>query len=106
MSYENWKIAKSELQDKAEEYSKVAEWCNESGQYHIEEIGDEYCVVANPEPTTEEINQARIAELKRLLADSDYIAIKIAEGAATAKEYADVIEQRKAWRAELNELGV
>ena len=106
MSYENWKIAKSELAEKQEEYSAVAEWCNESGQYHIEEVGDDYCVVVNPEPTQEEINQARVDELKQLLADSDYVVIKIAEGAASAEEYADLIEQRKAWRAELNELGV
>lgn len=62
MSYENWKIKKSELEEKQEEYSAVADWCNELGEYHIEEIDDEYCVVKNPEPlppTTEEIRQRR-----------------------------------------------
>lgn len=56
MNYENWKIAKSELDEKREEYAEVANWCNESGAYRIEEIGDEYCVVAIPEPTVEEKN--------------------------------------------------
>ena len=55
MSYVNWKIAKSELQE--EEYSKVAKWCNESRQYEIKEIGDDYCVVKKTEPTVEEQNE-------------------------------------------------
>ena len=61
--YSDWKILKSELDEKQEEYSKVAEWCNESGQYHIEENGDYYEVVENPAPlppTYEDIRQQRI----------------------------------------------
>lgn len=46
---------------------------------------------------------ARIAELKRNLSDTDYAVIKIAEGAATQEEYADVIQQREEWRKEINE---
>ena len=46
----------------------------------------------------------RVAELKQLLTDSDYAVIKIAEGAATREEYADLIEQRQAWREEINGL--
>ena len=45
-----------------------------------------------------------IAQLKKQLADTDYCVIKIAEGAATAEEYADVISQRATWRARINEL--
>ena len=55
-------------------------------------------------PSEEELSQQKIYELKTKLADTDYVAIKIAEGSATASEYADVIAQRKAWRAEINEL--
>lgn len=46
----------------------------------------------------------RIARLKQQLADTDYTVIKIAEGAATREEYADVIARRQAWRAEINGL--
>ena len=46
----------------------------------------------------------RIAELKKLLANSDYISCKIAEGAATREEYAEIITQRQAWRDEINQL--
>ena len=49
--YENWKILKSDLAEKQEEYTAVAEWSNESGQYTIEDDGTYYKVVALPEPT-------------------------------------------------------
>ena len=104
--YENWKILKSEADEKADEYAAVAAWCNEGQEYHIEDTGKYYEVVKNPEPTEEDIKQSRIAELKQLLSDTDYVVIKIAEGAATAEEYADVIAQRQAWRAEIRELEV
>ena len=52
--YENWKILKSEADEKAEEYSAVANWCNENGQYTIEEQGEYFAVVEIPEPTEEE----------------------------------------------------
>lgn len=52
----------------------------------------------------EEIRERKIAGLKRKLSDSDYCAAKIAEGSATAEEYAGLIAQRRAWRAEINEL--
>lgn len=50
-----------------------------------------------------EENAERIGFLKRQLAETDYIAAKIAEGAATVEEYADKIAQRKAWREEIRE---
>lgn len=65
MTYENWKISKADFQESEElqeEYSKVAEWCNSSGKYQIQEVEDEYCVVKIPEPlppTAEEVQQAR-----------------------------------------------
>ena len=49
---------------------------------------------------------ARIAELKHLLSDSDYAVIKIAEGAATKEEYAELIAQRERWREEIRDLEV
>ena len=65
--YENWKILKSEVEEKQDEYSKVAEWCNNGGKYYIELYIDEnnvewYRTVKNPEPlppTKEEMRQAR-----------------------------------------------
>jgi ABC-type Fe3+ transport system substrate-binding protein len=61
-----------------------------------------------PEPTAEEVAEqqrlARIDELRTLLAESDYKAIKYAEGWITAEDYAEVKAQRQAWRDEINEL--
>ena len=65
--YEDWKILKSEIDEKVEEYSQVAEWCNNGGEYHIELYIDEndvewYRTVKNPEPlppTKEEQEQNR-----------------------------------------------
>ena len=51
----------------------------------------------------QEINE-RIDELKRLLQDSDYRAIKYAEGLYTEEEYAPYKAQRKAYRDEINQL--
>jgi len=55
-------------------------------------------------PTQEELNTQRIAELKQNLANTDYQAIKYAEGRMTAEEYAPIGEQRQAWRDEINRL--
>lgn len=46
----------------------------------------------------------QIAALKQKLADTDYSVIKIAEGAATAEEYADTIALRQEWRDKINAL--
>lgn len=76
--YSNWKILKSvinytgddaekQAQAKAaqEEYSAVAEWCNENQQYTIEEDNKYYktveIVIPEPTPPThEEVRQQRI----------------------------------------------
>jgi hypothetical protein len=51
-----------------------------------------------------EQNTQRILVLKGLLAGTDYIAVKIAEGAASTSDYADKIVQRQAWRQEIQTL--
>lgn len=56
-------------------------------------------------PEVARINaRAEISSLKQKLADTDYIAAKIAEGAATREEYAEKLTERAAWRARINEL--
>ena len=75
------------------------------------EITEEQFNAAQPQPhtpTAAELaakeRRAEIISLKKHLADTDYCIIKIAEGVATAEEYADVIAQRATWRARINEL--
>ena len=102
--YKNWKILKTEAGEKAEEYSQVAEWCNNGGKYHIEEVGDEYQVVKNQEPTPEELIQQEIHQLKQYLQETDYIVIKIAEGEEPTAEMLNIITKRKQARVRINEL--
>lgn len=54
---------------------------------------------------TQETADKRIAELKQKLFDTDYRAIKFAEGELTEEEYAPYREERRAWREEINSLG-
>ena len=66
---------------------------------------DEYEDVYRYVPyTAAERAKMRIEVLKAQLAETDYAVIKIAEGAATTADYADLIAQRQAWRAEINDL--
>lgn len=90
------------------EYDEAYQYVSENG-YTIQEIepkGEErqFKIVEIPQPTEEELKQRRISELKAKLAETDYVVIKIAEGEATAEEYAEVLVNRRAWREEINEL--
>ena len=91
-----------------EQHIEFANWANANGgKFRSEALGDgtyKITEIVIPEPTEYEKAQARIAELKKLLADSDYAVIKIAEGVATADDYSEILNSRKAWRAEINEL--
>lgn len=61
---------------------------------------------AYPEPKHDESKRRekknRIYELKALLQESDYKAIKFAEGELSAEEYEPTRLQRRAWREEIN----
>lgn len=82
-----------------ENYTEGAIWCNKNNCT----INSEWVIIAL-EKTVEEQAAEEIIELKNKLTASDYAVIKIAEGAATAEEYADLITQRAAWRLRINEL--
>lgn len=62
-------------------------------------------------PTKEELEadnrqvvEREISELKRKLSDTDYKAIKYAEGFLTEEEYKETKTQRQMWRDRINEL--
>lgn len=48
--------------------------------------------------------ERRIEELKALLLESDYKAIKYAEGFICEEEYKEIRAQRQAWREEIGKL--
>ena len=52
------------------------------------------------------IRECRISLLRQKLKDTDYKAIKYAEGALSFAEYADTLKQRQEWRAEINAIEV
>ena len=53
---------------------------------------------------TENEIKLKIIVLKNRLARTDYKALKYAEGELSAEEYANTLAERRAWRAEINEL--
>lgn len=67
---------------------------------------EDMCVVDydNSEDLKRQTAQERIAELKQLLKDYDYIGTKIATGRGTREEYAKQIAQMTVWADEINEL--
>lgn len=75
-------------------------------ELRFELSGTSYVLVPN-DPTEENKQKGyreRIIELKTLLKDSDYKAIKYAEGAISESEYMLTKAQRQAWRDEINTL--
>ena len=52
----------------------------------------------------EEDTGLKIEELKQQLADTDYQAIKFAEGWLTVEEYEPIKALRQSWRDEINRL--
>ena len=93
--------------------NKYNEACNFAfeNNYTIKEIeadenGRRFQIVEIPQPTESELAQQEIQELKQKLFDTDYQAIKFAEGLITAEEYAQTKAQRQEWRDRINELEV
>lgn len=54
--------------------------------------------------TEKQMAERTIPQLKERLAETDYQAIKFAEGELSAEDYAEMKAQRAAWRAEINRL--
>jgi hypothetical protein len=91
---------------KPEKTITEAEWNEAGGLARI--IDNEIFVGKTEEEKADEKADAErasiVADLKRKLADTDYIACKIAEGSATKADYAAIITQRKEWRDRIEEL--
>ena len=96
-----------------EDYTNKATWCNENGCYiaEIESLEDgtrQFQIKQIPQKTEDEKlieqYQSEIVELKKYLSDTDYKAIKFAEGEITESDYQDVKTQRHDARVRINEL--
>ena len=96
-----------------EDYTNKAIWCNENGYYiaEIEPLEDgtrQFQIKQIPQKTEDEKlieqYQSEIVELKKYLFDTDYKAIKFAEGEITESDYQEVKLQRHNARVRINEL--
>lgn len=87
-----------------ERHAELVEMANSGKELYIKTIKDKEFALRDITIPQEQIIQNRIAELKSLLAQTDYQAIKYAEGQLSASEYAEMKKQRQAWRDEINEL--
>ena len=108
---ENYEIGLIFVDDK--DYTNKAKWCNEHNCY-IEEIEAkedgtrQFQIKQIPQKTEDEKlveqYQSEIIELKKYLVDTDYKAIKFAEGEITESDYQEVKSQRHDARVRINEL--
>ena len=88
---------------------KDVEWVIDVKGVKGQEARDEeeaiYCYIPYTKKELTKIkNQNRINELKQLLKETDYRAIKYAEGCYTEEEYKPYKELRQSYRDEINEL--
>ena len=96
-----------------EDYTNKANWCNENNCY-IEEIEPkedgtrQFQIKQIPQKTEDEKMieqyQSEIVELKKYLSDTDYKAIKFAEGELSEEAYREDKSQRHDARVRINEL--
>lgn len=84
-------------------YDEWAEWCNQNN-YVIMDDDPEYYYCKSCERTEQEEREYEIRQLKQKLSDTDYQAIKYAEGELSAEEYEAAKALRRTWRARINEL--
>ena len=108
---ENYEIGLIFVDD--EDYTNKANWCNEHN-CRIEEIEAkedgtrQFQIKQIPQKTEDEKlieqYQSEIVELKKYLFDTDYKAIKFAEGELSESDYREVKSQRHDARARINEL--
>ena len=59
---------------------------------------------SNEEIKTDYINER--TNLVNFMFETDYVAIKIAEGAATKEDYADILQQRQQARGRINDIDI
>jgi hypothetical protein len=100
---------------KIDDDNRIVYWSNEPLEGLVEFSNGDYVnkncidglddfVIEDGEAVFSPLPEKEIERLKRKLSDTDYVAAKIAEGAATREDYAGLIEQRQKWRDRINAL--
>ena len=87
-----------------ERHAELVEMANSGKELYVKSIKDKEFALRDIIVSQEQTVKNRITELKNFLAETDYQAIKYAEGQLSSNEYASMKAQRQAWRDEINEL--
>lgn len=87
-----------------ERHAELVEMANSGKELYLSNLVEKSFDLREIIISQEQQRQNRIVELKNLLAQTDYQAIKYAEGQLSASEYAEMKKQRQTWRDEINEL--
>ena len=77
---------------------------NQKPCYDWNELNEAYTDVEPVEHAKERCRSATISVLKSLLDQTDYEAIKYAEGVTTAAQFANLKAAREAWRTAINSI--
>lgn len=102
MTYETIPTPYIEIAD--ETHLTLIALSNSGQELYIKNIKNKEFALRDITTPQEQVTQNRIAELKNLLAETDYQAIKYAEGHISESDYSEIKAQRQAWRDEINEL--
>lgn len=98
------KIPEPYIEVSDEKHAELVEMANSGKELYVKSIKDKEFALRDIIVSQEQTVKNRITELKNLLAETDYQAIKYAEGQLSSNEYASMKAQRQAWRDEINEL--
>lgn len=85
-----------------ERHAELVEMANSGKELYLSNLVEKSFDLREIVISQEQQRQNRIVELKNLLAQTDYQAIKYAEGQLSASEYAEMKKQRQTWRDEIN----
>ena len=85
-----------------ERHAELVEMANSGKELYLSNLVEKSFDLREIIISQEQQRQNRIAELKSLLAQTDYQAIKYAEGQLSASEYSEMKKQRQTWRDEIN----
>lgn len=89
-----------------DEYSEKAIFCNENhlviNEIEADEKGRRFQICEIPTESENVKIKREIDKLKENLANTDYQAIKYAEGMISEENYQSIKEQRQKWRDEIN----
>jgi len=111
MNYINWKILKSEYHLYEKEYEDVANWCNESNEYFIDDSDNLYYRVKKNKISIKTVLQEEYMQLQQKLRNTDYITNKLAEVVddidayrEMKEHYSEQLSQRQFWRQRIREI--